>query len=107
MTTFEGVLPALITPFSADGAAVDEAALRAVVARSISAGVGGLVSTGSTGEVTTLTGDERRRVLEMVVDEAAGRVPTVAGTTALTTAGTIALSVHAERAGAAAVMVMP
>jgi dihydrodipicolinate synthase/N-acetylneuraminate lyase len=107
MTTFEGVLPALITPFTADAAAVDEAALRAVVARAVTAGVGGLVSTGSTGEVTALTVDERHRVLEIVVDEAAGRVPTVAGTTALTTADTIALSIHAERAGATAVMVMP
>jgi 4-hydroxy-tetrahydrodipicolinate synthase len=107
MTTFDGVLPALITPFSADGAAIDEPALRAVVARAVASGVGGLVSTGSTGEVTTLTADERRRVLEVVVDEAAGRVPVVAGTTALTTADTITLSRHAERAGAAAVMVMP
>jgi dihydrodipicolinate synthase/N-acetylneuraminate lyase len=107
MTSFEGVLPALITPFTTDGSAVDEAALRTVVARAVASGAGGLVSTGSTGEVTTLTAGERRRVLEVVVDEAGGRVPVVAGTTALTTADTIALSVHAERAGATAVMVMP
>ena len=106
-TTFEGVLPALITPFTADGAAVDETALATLVERSVRAGVGGLVATGSTGEVTSLTGDERRFVLETVLEAAAGRVPTVACTTAMTTAEAIALSVHAEQAGAAAVMVMP
>lgn len=107
MTRFEGILPALITPFTSDATAIDEPALRAVVDRAIRAGVGGLVSTGSTGEVSSLGADERRQVLETVVDEAAGRVPTIAGTTGLTTAETIALSVHAERGGAAAVMVMP
>jgi 4-hydroxy-tetrahydrodipicolinate synthase len=106
-TAFEGVLPALITPFSADGRSIDETALRAIVHRSIAAGVGGLVSTGSTGEVTTLSNDERRAVLEMVVETAAGRVPTVAGTGALSTAETVELSVHAERSGAAAVMIIP
>lgn len=65
------------------------------------------MSTGSTGEVTTLSADERRAALETVVGAAAGRVPTVAGTSALSTAETVALSVHAERSGAAAVMVIP
>lgn len=106
-TTFEGVLPALITPFTAGGDAVDETALAAVVERAVRAGVGGLVSTGSTGEVTSLTGDERRFVLETVIEAAAGRAPVVACTTAMTTAEAIALSVHAEHAGATAVMVMP
>jgi len=104
--TFEGVLPALITPFTADGA-VDEVALRALVASSVEAGVGGLVATGSTGEVASLDQGERRLVLETVIDAAAGSVPVVAGTTALTTADAIDLGIHAEQAGAAAVMVMP
>jgi 4-hydroxy-tetrahydrodipicolinate synthase len=107
MTTFEGILPALITPFSEDGTAVDHRALGDVVRRAVEAGVGGLVSTGSTGEVPTLSTDERRAVLETVIETAAGRVPTIAGTTALSTAQTIELSVHAEAGGAAAVMVMP
>lgn len=106
-TKFEGVLPALITPFTEDGESIDEGALAAVVNRAVEAGVGGLVSTGSTGEVTTLSADERRAALETVVGAAAGRVPTVAGTSALSTAETVALSVHAERSGAAAVMVIP
>lgn len=104
---FEGVLPALITPFTPDGSQVDAAALRALIERCIDAGVGGLVPNGSTGEFTALTSDERRTVVELTIETAAGRVPTVAATGALTTAETVALSVHAERAGAAGVMVVP
>jgi dihydrodipicolinate synthase/N-acetylneuraminate lyase len=104
---FEGVIPALVTPFTPDGSAVDDDALEALVERCIAAGVSGLLPGGSTGEFTTLTGDERRQVTETVVRAAAGRVPTIAGTGALSTAETIALSVHAEAAGAAAVMLVP
>jgi 4-hydroxy-tetrahydrodipicolinate synthase len=107
MSEFHGVLPALITPFTADGARVDGDALAAIVDRLVSAGVAGLVPGGSTGEFTTLTAEERREVVEVTVEAAAGRVPVVAGTGALSTAETIELSVHAERAGAAAVMVVP
>jgi 4-hydroxy-tetrahydrodipicolinate synthase len=107
MSELHGVLPALITPFTADGAAIDEAALAANVERLVGAGVGGLVPGGSTGEFTTLTGAERRRLIEATVEAAAGRVPVVAGTGALSTRETVELSVHAEAAGAAAVMVVP
>ena len=107
MPEFHGVLPALITPFTEDGADVDADALAAVVDRLISAGVGGLVPGGSTGEFTTLSDAERREVTEVTVDAAAGRVPVVAGTGALSTHETVELSVHAERAGATAVMVVP
>lgn len=104
---FDGVLPALITPFTPDGSAIDIDAIGALVDRCIDAGVAGLVPTGSTGEFTTLTSDERRRVLETVIAAAGGRVPTVAATGALSTAETIDLSVHAESVGAAAVMIVP
>jgi 4-hydroxy-tetrahydrodipicolinate synthase len=104
---FHGVLPALITPFAEDGASVDTEGLAANVERLIAAGVGGLVPGGSTGEFVTLTNAERRRLVETTVEAAAGRVPVVAGTTALSTRETIGLSVHAEEAGAAAVMVAP
>jgi 4-hydroxy-tetrahydrodipicolinate synthase len=106
-TEFHGVLPALITPFTADGAAVDHDALAANVERLIAAGVAGLVPGGSTGEFTTLSHAERREVVEVTTTAAAGRVPVVAGTGALSTAETVALSMHAERSGAAAVMVVP
>jgi 4-hydroxy-tetrahydrodipicolinate synthase len=102
-----GVLPALITPFTGDGSAVDGDGLAANVERLVAAGVGGLVPGGSTGEFTTLSHAERREVTEITVEAAAGRVPVVAGTGALSTGETVALSVHAERAGAAAVMVVP
>ena len=106
-TEFHGVLPAMITPFTEDGGAIDTDALRANVDRMIDGGVGGLVPAGSTGEFPTLTTDERRALVETTVDAAAGRVPVVAGTAALSTRETIELSVHAERAGAAAVMIVP
>jgi len=107
MPDFHGVLPALITPFTEDGTDVDADALAAIVNRLVGAGAGGLVPGGSTGEFTTLTNEERRRVIEVTVEAAAGRVPVVAGTGALSTRETVALSVHAERAGASAVMVVP
>ena len=107
MPDFHGVLPALITPFTEDGGDVDADALARLVDRLIGAGAGGLVPGGSTGEFTTLTHAERREVTEVTVEAAAGRVPVVAGTGALSTSETIELSVHAERAGAAAVMVVP
>jgi 4-hydroxy-tetrahydrodipicolinate synthase len=107
MPDFHGVLPALITPFTENGADVDADALAAIVDRLVGAGVAGLVPGGSTGEFTTLTNPERREVIDVTVKAAAGRVPVVAGTGALSTRDTIELSVHAERAGAAAVMIVP
>jgi 4-hydroxy-tetrahydrodipicolinate synthase len=107
MSDFHGVLPALITPFTQDGNGVDADALRALVERLIGAGVGGLVPGGSTGEFTTLSGAERRLLIEVTVEAAADRVPVIAGTGALSTRETIELSRHAEHAGAAAVMVVP
>jgi 4-hydroxy-tetrahydrodipicolinate synthase len=107
MSEFHGVLPALITPFSEDGGAVDAVALAENVERLVAAGVGGLVPGGSTGEFTTLSSAERRQVTEVTIEAAGGRVPVVPGTGALSTRETVELSVHAERAGAAAVMVVP
>jgi 4-hydroxy-tetrahydrodipicolinate synthase len=104
---FHGVLPALITPFTEDGGAIDTDALAAIVDRLIDAGVAGLVPGGSTGEFTTLTNLERRQLVEVTVEAAAGRVPVVAGTGALSTRETVELSMHAEQTGAAAVMVVP
>jgi 4-hydroxy-tetrahydrodipicolinate synthase len=104
---FHGVLPALITPFTDDGRAVDTDALAAIVDRLVAAGVGGLVPGGSTGEFTTLTHAERRLLVETTVEAAAGRVPVVAGTGALSTRETVELSRHAEAVGAVAVMIVP
>jgi 4-hydroxy-tetrahydrodipicolinate synthase len=103
----EGILAALVTPFTADGLSIDEASLGPLVSRLVSAGIGGLIPCGSTGEFTALSVQERKRVTEVVAKEAAGAVPVVPHTGALTTRETIELSEHAEGVGAAAVMVVP
>ena len=105
MPELHGVLSALLTPFSPDGR-VDEPTLRAVVDRSIDGGVGGVVACGSTGEFTALTAGERREVVEVVVDQTAGRVPVVAQTGGLTAAEAITHSRHAQQAGASVLMLV-
>jgi len=95
---FEGVLTALVTPFK-DGA-IDERALDALVEGQIEAGVDGLVPCGSTGEAATLTHAEHRRVIEVVVAAARGRVRVLAGTGSNATAEAIELTHHAKEAGA-------
>ena len=102
-----GILAAVTTPFTPDADAVDEAALAAQAERLIRAGLHGLVTTGSTGEFSTLTPEEYRRVISGYVDAAAGRVPVVAGVGALSTRTAIDLAQHAERAGADAIMLLP
>jgi len=106
MGELRGVLNALLTPFTSDDDVVEEQLLRALVDRSIRGGIHGLVPCGSTGEFTSLSLDERKLVLEIVLDETAGRVPVVAHTGAMTTREAVLLSRHAERAGASAVMVV-
>lgn len=100
-----GVLTALATPFADDGS-VDEAKLRQVVDRSIDGGVHGVVACGSTGEFAALTAEERRRVIEIVVDQTAGRVPVVAQTGATSTAEAIRNSRHAQEVGADVLMLV-
>src|SRR6187401_3081607 len=102
-----GILAAVTTPFTADGSAVDEATIRSQVDRLIAAGIHGLVPTGSTGEFTSLSPEEHRRVIKVYVEAAGGRVPVIAGIGTLTTQGTVELAAYAERAGADAVMVVP
>jgi dihydrodipicolinate synthase/N-acetylneuraminate lyase len=105
--TLKGILVAASTPFTADASAVDEPILVAQVDRLIAAGVHGLVPCGTTGEFTTLSPEEYRRVIELYVAAADGRVPVVAGIGALSTAGAIELAQHAERVGADAIMLVP
>ena len=102
-----GILAAVPTPFTADGSAVDEDALVALVERLVGAGIHGLVPCGTTGEFTSLSPAEHRRVIELYVFAAAGRVPVVAGVGSLTTQGAIDLVQHAEQVGADAVMLVP
>ncbi len=102
----EGVYSVLPTPFQANGD-LDEASLRRVIDLFISAGVNGVTALGVTGEVARLDDSERRRVLEVVVDQVKRRIGVVAGTTAEGTRTCIAYSRHAREAGATAVMVSP
>ena len=95
---FEGVLTALVTPLR--GGAVDERALQELVEMQIAAGVDGLVPCGSTGEAATLSHDEHRRVIEVVVAATRGRLVVVAGTGSNSTQEAIALTQHAKEAGA-------
>lgn len=102
-SSLSGVLVALTTPFTADGS-LDEATLRALVDRTIDGGVHGVVACGSTGEFSALSSDERRRVVEIVSDQTAGRVPVIAQTGSTSTAEAIALSRHAQAVGASVIM---
>ena len=79
-----GVYSAVATPFTAEQE-VDETGLRSLVDRTIDAGIHGLVPCGSTGEFSTLTATERERVVEVVIEQAAGRVPVVPHTGACST----------------------
>ncbi|MBT8162088.1 MULTISPECIES: 4-hydroxy-tetrahydrodipicolinate synthase [Arthrobacter] len=100
-----GVLTALATPFTPDGG-IDVAGLRYLVDRSIEGGVNGVVACGSTGEFAMLSADERRLVVETVVEHAAGRVPVVAQTGATSTREAVSLSRHAQECGADVIMVV-
>jgi len=101
---FKGVLPALVTPFR-DGA-VDEDAFVRLVERQIAGGVHGLVPVGTTGESATLSHDEHRRVVELCVKTAGGRVPVVAGAGSNSTAEAVELVRHAKAVGADAALVV-
>jgi 4-hydroxy-tetrahydrodipicolinate synthase len=100
----EGVYTALVTPFQ-DGA-VDEPALRHIVEHQVQAGVDGLVPCGSTGESATLSHEEHRRVVELVIEAAAGRVPVVAGTGSNNTREAVELTRHAKAAGASGALLI-
>jgi 4-hydroxy-tetrahydrodipicolinate synthase len=103
---FQGTLTALITPFRNDE--IDEIALRALVEFQVTSGVDGLIPCGTTGESVTMTTEERRRVVEIVIDQTGGRVPVIAGTGSNNTRQAIADSRHAQAAGAdAALVVVP
>jgi 4-hydroxy-tetrahydrodipicolinate synthase len=104
MPTFKGSITALITPFK-DGK-VDERAFQRLVEWQIDQGTHGLVPCGTTGESPTLTHDEHRRVVELCVEAAAGRVPVIAGTGSNSTAEAVELTRHAKSAGADAVLVV-
>jgi 4-hydroxy-tetrahydrodipicolinate synthase len=104
--TFQGSLVAMVTPFR-DGR-VDEAKLRELVEFHVRSGTDGIVPCGTTGESPTLSHEEHKRVVEVVIQAAAGRIPVVAGTGSNCTAEAVDMTVHAARAGAdGALLVSP
>jgi 4-hydroxy-tetrahydrodipicolinate synthase len=104
--TFQGSLVAMVTPFR-DGR-LDEDKLRELVEFHVANGTDGLVPCGTTGESPTLSHDEHKRIVEIVIEQARGRIPVVAGTGSNSTAVAIELTRHAARAGAAgALLVSP
>ena len=101
---FKGSLVALITPFR-DGK-VDADGFQSFVEWQIAEGTHGLVPVGTTGESPTLSHEEHRRVVELCVEAARGRVPVIAGTGSNSTAEAIELTAHAKAAGADAALVV-
>jgi 4-hydroxy-tetrahydrodipicolinate synthase len=102
---FKGSLVALITPMREDGT-VDEKAFAEFVDWQIKEGTQAVVPVGTTGESPTLSHDEHRRVVEIAVEVARGRVPVIAGAGSNCTEEAITLTRHAKEAGADAALIV-
>ena len=104
---FEGTYVAMVTPFTKDEQ-IDEEGFRHNINYLIDQGVNGLVGAGTTGESATITHEEHRRVIEILVDEVDGRVETIAGTGSNATSEALSLTEFAADAGAdAALLITP
>lgn len=106
MKSLKGIFSALLTPFDEAGK-LDETSLRTLVSVSIKRGIDGFYVCGSTGEAFLLTHEERKRILEIVVDETAGRIAIICHIGAIGTDFTIELGKHAQITGADAVSSIP
>src|SRR3954468_12392990 len=120
MAHFEGIIPAVTTPFDASGA-IDEAALERNVTAYLDAGVHGLVANGTMGEAGSLSAAEsrtavatsaraaggRRAVVAAIARAAGGRAPVIAGVSAGTPSAAIGFAADAAEAGATALMMLP
>jgi 4-hydroxy-tetrahydrodipicolinate synthase len=102
----EGILPALVTPFTDDAKSIDEERLRSLVSHCLELGVHGVVPCGTTGEFVNLTIEEKKQVIKIVVDEVNGKVPVVAGTGASGTNEALEMTRYAKDAGATAALIV-
>ncbi|MGB0921986.1 MAG: 4-hydroxy-tetrahydrodipicolinate synthase [Alphaproteobacteria bacterium] len=102
---FKGSITALITPFREDGS-VDDKTFQRFVDWQVKEGTHGLVPCGTTGESPTLSHDEHKRVVELTIEAADGRVPVMAGTGSNSTEEAVALTRHAAEAGAKGALVV-
>ena len=98
----KGSIVALITPFK--NGKVDEAGLRKLVDWHVEQGTHGIVPVGTTGESPTLSHAEHKQVVEVVIDQAKGRVPVIAGAGSNNTTEAIDFTLHAQQAGADATL---
>ena len=101
---FQGSIVALVTPFRSGR--VDEVKLKELVEMHVAQGTDGIVPCGTTGESPTLSHDEHRRVVEIVIEAARGRLHVIAGTGSNATSEAIELTGHAKKAGATAALVV-
>ena len=102
--TFQGSMVAMVTPFRDGG--VDEDKIRELVEFHVKNGTDAIIPCGTTGESPTLSHAEHKRVVEVTIEAAAGRVPVVAGTGSNSTAEAIELTRHAKEAGANGVLMV-
>jgi 4-hydroxy-tetrahydrodipicolinate synthase len=104
---FEGVLPAIITPFKRNSAMdLDVQGLERNIGFLLSCGIHGIVPCGSTGESATLTFEEHEKVIEIAVDKVNGRIPVLAGTGSNNTAEAVKLTKAAKNLGADGVLII-
>ncbi len=103
---FRGVIPAVLSVFDADEE-LDETSTREFIRHLMSYDIGGLYLTGSTGEAFLMNSEERKKQVEIVMDEVAGKLPVVVHVGAISTRESVALAKHAERAGAAGISSVP
>jgi 4-hydroxy-tetrahydrodipicolinate synthase len=101
-----GIYTALLTPFDSE-ANIDEKCLRGLVDFQIDAGITGLLVAGGSGEYISLSPGERKRVVEVAIDQAAGRIPVIVGALSPSTHEAQEVAQHAQAAGAAAVLILP
>lgn len=101
---FKGSFTALVTPFS--NGQLDEDAYRRLVERQVTEGSHGVVPVGTTGESPTLSHDEHKRVVELAIEQVAGRIRVIAGAGSNATAEAVDLAKHAEAAGADGILVV-
>ncbi|QQG37586.1 MAG: 4-hydroxy-tetrahydrodipicolinate synthase [Candidatus Kaiserbacteria bacterium] len=102
---YAGCWTAIITPFKEDGS-LDEQSLRSLIRSQIEGGVTGIVPSGTTGESPTTTADEDRRIFEIAVEEARGKIKVMAGTGSNSTADAVEYTTHAKEVGADACLVV-
>jgi 4-hydroxy-tetrahydrodipicolinate synthase len=103
---WHGSFAVIVTPFTRDGA-IDEGGYRRVVDLVLEAGCHGVITAGSTGEFFLMNANERKRVFSIAVDQVAGRVPVIAGTSATRPEDVIALTRYAASIGCAGAMILP